>query len=809
MLRRLAFGRFLSADQAHRLRACPRGTGPLFCYIMAAYDMFLFKVDPINVALLVTGFLSFFLGVLITVSGRGKKINIVYGLNIVAIIGWIAAMFFYRSSSPEFDVFWCTVLYVVPTLIASSFLYFTYIFPSQKEKRIRGRVLAIFGVNLALIVMVVWPGLIIEEVNIRPGQEKEIIFSAYYWLYFFYTLIFFFFGFFRLFRKYLTSKGIERLQVIYLAVGYSIAANLAFVTNLVMPWAGYFHLNWMGQVFSCIMVAFTTYAILRYRLMDIRVVFRKMMVFFFSSAFVYGAFYFIVWINNAMFGSVHAESSYLIGLAWAPIFVLLFGWANARVKGIANRYLFFDLYSIHETLAKLTAELGNSIDLEGILDSIVGSTKKVMRLDRAGIALISRSGGPSMLGMSKLIGFDEKALIGLLYGSSLADRLENAQKPLIIDETIAVAGNPEGRDIGRLAGEMKKMGISLCIPMVISGKLMGIIILGSKISGDAYTTDDLRILDTLSRQAAIAVDNARLYKEVHDFSKTLECKVREQTQEIKGQKDELERMLAVEKKAHELAKRANEDLRKLDESKSDFMTITQHHLRTPLSVNSGIIDLIMSGAYGKPPKKMNEVILKLRDSNQKSIEVVNELLDISSYQLGKEVINLEDAIDFHELMEETLRDLRNEAQGKGIYLKYEMKGTAPKIPADRTKMKLVLTNVIDNCIKYTEKGGVTVTMKAAGGKLRIDVADTGIGLSEDVKKDLFKRAFSRGQNAQKVFVLGKGVGLFLSGKIVKGHHGRIWAESRGEGKGSVFHIELPTKERRPRRTERNKKLISL
>jgi len=279
-----------------------------------------------------------------------------------------------------------------------------------------------------------------------------------------------------------------------------------------------------------------------------------------------------------------------------------------------------------------------------------------------------------------------------------------------------------------------------------------------------------------------------------DLSDNLKYKVEEQTSELRNQKEKVEKALAVEKQAHELEKHANEELKHLDENKTDFMLITQHHLRTPLSVNNGFIDLMLSGIFGKIPTKIKDVILRLSESTQKEIDVVNELLDVSSYQIGKDMIHLDHSIDFEALMNETLKDLTAEAESKGIYLKYEKRGEIPKVPADRMKLKLVLTNVIDNCIKYTAKGGVTVAMEVKNDKLLISVADTGIGLSDEVIQNLFKQSFHRGEQAKKLFAVGKGLGLYLSGKIIEGHHGRIWAESLGDGKGSGFYIELPVKQ---------------
>lgn len=269
-----------------------------------------------------------------------------------------------------------------------------------------------------------------------------------------------------------------------------------------------------------------------------------------------------------------------------------------------------------------------------------------------------------------------------------------------------------------------------------------------------------------------------------ELSETLQQKVDEQTQEMRGQKEKVE-------KSYELEKHAHDELKQLDEAKTQFMLITQHHLRTPLSVNMGFLDLLLNNHYGNLSAKIKGVVSEVQDSTLKEIKVVNELLDVSSYQLGKKIMHLEPGVDIGALLEETLKDLRIEAKKKGIYLKLEKEGSIPKIPADKTRLKLALINVIDNCVKYTKEGGIIVTLKTENNKLLILVKDTGMGIPKELIPNLFNQTFRRSEQAQKVFAVGKGVGLFLSSKIVEGHKGKIWAESEGEGKGSTFHIELP------------------
>ncbi|OGZ86530.1 MAG: hypothetical protein A2463_03495 [Candidatus Staskawiczbacteria bacterium RIFOXYC2_FULL_32_10] len=706
----------------------------------------------------------------------------------MAIISWVMAMFFYRSSPPETNLLWCTILYVTPTLIASSFLYFTYIFPSQKEKYIWWRTILIFGINLAIIVMVIWPGFIIKEVNIRSGQEKEIIFTTYYWFYFLYTLLFFSFGFLRLFIKYFRNKGIERSQIIYLATGYSLAANLAFATNLIMPWLGSFFLNWLGQVLTCIMVAFTTYAILKYRLMDIRIVVRKVAVYFLSAGFVYGVFYLMVWFYNKAFGSVYSNGAYLLGLLIAPLFVLLFAWLNSEIKIVANKYLFFSLYSHQETIAKLTDDLTNSIDLSKIVDSIVDSIKEAMQLDRAGILLIDQSGLVIKYKIAKVIGFNENNGISLVQDNFLTHYLQETKKPLVRDEIQIIAKDlkniEEKQNFGQLSENMKHIEASLCLPMIISSKLIGIIVLGNKVSGDAYTKEDLELLITLSKQASIAIDNARLYKEVQDFNKTLQQKVDEQTSEIRQQKEKVERAFEIEKQAHE-------ELKRVDEAKTQFMTLTQHHLKTPLTSMLGYLDLLIKNEYGKVSVKIKKVLGNLLLSTKNEIKMVNDILDVSGYQIGKEIINLESGVSMESMLEEIVNELDIQAKEKGIYLKIEKLENIPTVSIDKSKIRMALTNIIDNAVKYTTQGGVTISLKSENNKMLISIKDTGIGMSKNLIENLFNQIFHRGQGAQKLFATGKGIGLFLSGKVIEGHNGKIWAESDGECKGSVFYIELP------------------
>ncbi len=245
--------------------------------------------------------------------------------------------------------------------------------------------------------------------------------------------------------------------------------------------------------------------------------------------------------------------------------------------------------------------------------------------------------------------------------------------------------------------------------------------------------------------------------------------------------------------AYEVEKKAREKLKRLNEAKNQFIMATQHHLRTPLTSMIGYLDLIFGGTYGKISPRIKETLRKFQVSTNRLIKVVNEFLDISQFQLGKKVITLQPDVQIGPIFEEIIEDLQLEANARGIYLKLQKQVKMPGIKADPEKLKMALYNIVDNGIKYTNKGGVTIKLKVENSRLRIIIKDTGAGISKEDQKVLFTRLFERGKEAKRLHGTGKGIGLYIAFHIIKAHKGKIWAESEGRGKGSTFYVELPIK----------------
>jgi len=721
-------------------------------------------LDKINIVLLITALLNLWLGGLIFLKGPKKRNNITYSAICVALIAWIFGMIFYRSASQENALFWCTILYIAPTFIPSIFLYFTYIFPHQEQKSLWSRSLLIFSLNAVMVVMVAWPNFIIKEVNIRPGLEKEIIFTQYYWLYFIYISFLFTFAFYRLFIKYRKSVGIEKQQILYLFLGDALSTNSAFVTNLIMPWLGYFFLNWLGQVFTITMVGFASYAIIRYRLMDIRIVARKIFIYIGVAAFAYGMFYFLIWFYNYAFGGVFSSVAYATGLVVAPLFVIAFYGIDKGLRIFANKYLFISLYNYQETINKLTDELNYYIDLDKIISLIVDTIKKTMQLDRAGVLLINQQANPVHYQVAKVIGFNRQNGISLVRDNFLTKHLHQTQKPLVRDELNLLIRNAqtnqEKQSFEKLNEYMKIIEASLCLPLLSNKKLIGIIVLGAKISGDAYTKEDLELLNTMAKQAGIAIENAMLYKQVQDFNKNLQQKVDEQTKYLK----------------------------ELLEMKSDFLRVVNHQLNTPLSIMKGYFSMIEEGSYP---------VEKAMPSIKAGLERINSTVaDFwSAYELEGERMKMDrQKTDITEIVDRLISEKQKmkEAEEKKLTIGVAKPNfKVPLVWCDYKKIANVVSNLLDNGIDYTRKGSVILSYELVGDDfLKINVKDTGVGIFGEDKKKIFKK-FSRGDNATDLRPNGSGLGLFIAKKIVEGNGGEMTYYSEGENKGTTFSFTLP------------------
>jgi signal transduction histidine kinase len=268
---------------------------------------------------------------------------------------------------------------------------------------------------------------------------------------------------------------------------------------------------------------------------------------------------------------------------------------------------------------------------------------------------------------------------------------------------------------------------------------------------------------------------------------------------VKSVKMEVQRKEELQSLSDQLAE-ANTKLRALDKAKSEFISIASHQLRTPLTSIKGFGSLLLEGTYGEVPEAQRGALEKIYISNERLIQLVEDLLNISRIEAGRMEFDFQEA-QIEDLVSEAVTTLELSAKAKNLYLHWEKPAVAmPKLKIDITKIKEVISNMVDNAIKYTQKGGITVKLetntvwdtehKEHKGSVRMIVSDTGIGMDEEEIDMIFEK-FQRGKQVAHFHTDGTGLGMYIAKKIVAEHKGRIWAESDGKGKGSRFILELP------------------
>jgi len=258
--------------------------------------------------------------------------------------------------------------------------------------------------------------------------------------------------------------------------------------------------------------------------------------------------------------------------------------------------------------------------------------------------------------------------------------------------------------------------------------------------------------------------------------------IRSVKQEVKSKEEmqELSKRLAV----------ANQELRRLDAAKSEFISIASHQLRTPITAIKGYISLVLEGSYGKVVPAVQDVLDKVYTVNNRMSQLVEDLLNISRIESGRVQYTFEET-QLEPLVADIVDMFSIMAKAKKLSLKIKLpKKSLPKLSLDTNKIREVISNLIDNAIKYTKEGGVTVSVEEEKSCVVIKVADTGIGIDLKNTKRLFEK-FTRSSETMKLDVSGTGLGLYVGKNFVEAHGGLLTVESGGPGKGACFIIKLP------------------
>ena len=672
----------------------------------------------------------------------GKKLmhRIATLFNLTAVIWGIGAYAITKILDQNTALLTWKFIYIGIIFIPVLFYHFVHTFLKLKNKIILCAVYA-FGSLFVIIEWTPWADLFFGIKNI------SLLFSSLYWVYpptlLFIIFLIGWFGIatysnYKLLRAYLKSASTKkRLQIKYLFLGTTIGfigGGSAFLPC--------FGIN-LYPILSFAILAYpllTTYAIIRFQLMDVRLVMKRGSIYILTALFIYGCFYLVTWMQNSFLGGGYTRAAFIVGGFMAIVFVILLQFYEKLIRWFANKYFFAGLYIRHEVIRKLSRKITTVVGLNKLTKLVLETMMTNMQCDKSGI-ILKRNNHYEAIAQN---GINIKAF----KDNPATKFLEKHQKGITYEEF-------EMRDLGHLQKYFKNWDIELFLPVINRQKLYGMILLGTKLNRDAYTKDDIDLLQDVANQSGVAFENAEIYNKI-------EQKVKEQTKAIQ----------------------------ELLNTKNEFLNIASHQLRGPVSAIKGMISMLIEG--GMEPSAEKDFIKKSYQSVNRLAVIINDILDAQSFagSSPKEIkLNLK-PVNIETLIAEVIEMYQEKADKKKLYLKFEqLKKPVPKITVDSDRIRGAIENLIGNALKYTPEGGITVKLKIKKSKLEVRVQDTGIGLTKDDKKILFKK-FSRGRGGKKVNVDSSGLGLYITKNIALAHSGDLFAESEGKNKGSTFVLSL-------------------
>jgi signal transduction histidine kinase len=257
------------------------------------------------------------------------------------------------------------------------------------------------------------------------------------------------------------------------------------------------------------------------------------------------------------------------------------------------------------------------------------------------------------------------------------------------------------------------------------------------------------VLKTFATQSALAIQNARLFREIEIKSRELEV---------------------------------------ASQHKSEFLASMSHELRTPLNAIIGFSDVLLQGMFGETNEKQTEYLRDILASGQHLLSLINDILDLSKIEAGRMELDLA-AFNLPSAIDDALLLMRERAGRRSIALERQVDERLGEIHADQRKVKQVLLNLLSNALKFTPEGGrIDVRATLANGSVEISVIDTGIGIAPEDHDAVFEEFKQVGKAEKKAE--GTGLGLALCRKFVELHGGRIWVKSQ-LGAGSTFTFSVP------------------
>lgn len=697
------------------------------------------------------------LGFIVYLRNPKAKINQLFTIFAIAVVAWTFSNYLADNATSHNLVF-TQLTFFFGAFMACAMCWISDYFPSSRAVTVLKTRRLLMGLTISIAALSLGPWVVESVTKTETGVDLHL--GSLYILYVLYILFVLYMIIYNFVRHFKMEGQKARTQVKILLTGVTIYAVLAIVFNLIIPLVVD---NWsssrFGPLFTVVFVGFTAYAIVRHGLLDIRLLVARSVAYLLLTFTLTGLYVIVIFglarrlfdEDSVLVQQVLPIMAALFIAATAPFFKRLFDKAT-------NRFFYRDAYDPQMFLDELNKTLVGNIELGILLRRTAMVIQRNFKSESAFITVRQTETTPF-----RLFGTDAPKFNADDLHYAFDEMAKLHQKLLVTDEI--KAGH------GRLRRTLAGGNIALlCAPSDFEQDTpaRAYLVLGPKKSGNIYSKDDLRLIEIITDELVIAIQNALRFEEIQSFNATLQAKINAATDQLQ---------------------RSNKKLQALDQTKDEFITMASHQLRTPLTSIKGYLSMVLDGDAGPISPQQQKMLQQSYMSSQRMTYLISDLLNVSRLKTGKFFIE-RTPTNLARLVRQELDQLQESARARGVTLNYQQPDNFPTLQLDETKTRQVIMNFIDNAVYYTPAGGQVDIVLTDGPKaVELTVTDSGIGVPKAHQPRLFTK-FYRAPNARKARPDGTGLGLFMAKKVIIAQGGATIFKSQ-EGKGSTFGFTFP------------------
>ncbi|OGY24957.1 MAG: hypothetical protein A2Z11_04805 [Candidatus Woykebacteria bacterium RBG_16_43_9] len=725
----------------------------------------------VNLPLLPLIIFNIALGVFVLFQNKKSLVNQSFSAFIFSTSFWMLSNFFIDNlKDPFWLILWTKIAFASSVFVALFFYYFALSFRGTLTYPLKALFLLRTSFVALSVVVISFTNLVVQNVTLENNLANVITGPAHT----FYIIIFLGYillTFYHLFKSYRQGNPLKKLQLKYFMLGTLVTIVFVSIVNFIIPAIlGTWALTTYTPYFTSIMFVSISYAIVRHRLLDIEVIIRRSLVYSTLLAILIGMYSLLVFGLNRVF-LPGATSSFPRVTDIIAIIVVAFTVDPLRrvIENATDKVFFKGRYNAEETINRLSESLVSDIDLTHLVKEIKKVLTESLKVSRLSIYIKSTS---EFFPTAIVNDFPKNLDAAIEKKHFITKYLDTHHEILILEEIERAVkeGNRLDPHLTEAVKSLGAIGVEIVVPLVVKGNLSGAMFLGEKRSQDIYSGADIRFLEILSHQAALSLENAKLYEEQKLYGVRLTKEVERATGDLRH---------------------ANEKLKELDELKDEFMSIASHELRTPMTAIKSYVWLALHGKVQEKDPKVRTYLDRVFESSDRMIAMINDMLNVSRIETGRMKLDIV-PVSVWKMAEQVKDDLKAKSAEAGVEVIIKKDTLAPLVMSDKDKLAEIFTNLIGNALKFTKKGGnVTVYAEKEGHMVNVNVTDTGVGIARENIDKLFKKYGKLNESyALTAPSTGTGLGLYITKQYLEKMGGAIGVQSTF-GKGTTFTFSLP------------------